>query len=95
MSFRYALGALVVAKSSLESAVQELTLPESYERRRLDSMWIMERLSCECVGGTQLFYHCQRWDGSVGRYAEGSLVTVVDAYDTWRHAIEANKKVIA
>jgi hypothetical protein len=65
MTFRFELGALVVAKSSLESAVQELALPESYER----------------------------WDGSFGRYAEGSLMTVVDAYDTWRRAVEANKKV--
>lgn len=86
MEFKYQLGDRVALATTLDAVIHEIT----YERTvRLDTMRIIERVSCECVGGTQLFYRCERWDSNVGLYAEGSVVPADDAWTKWIDAVNA------
>ncbi len=84
MNFFFSINQRVVTVVHIETIVAEMgVVPESL---RLDRMTIVERISTECIGGTQLFYHCQRWDGSVGRYAEASLMLAEEGFTLWVEA---------
>jgi hypothetical protein len=86
MEFKYQLGDRVVVGTILDTVVQEIT---HVHVSRLDTMRVIERISCECIGGTQLFYRCEWWNGETARYAEGSLVPAADAWAQWIAAVDA------
>ena len=89
MTFKFKLGDHVVRKGHLETELKELAVQDVTPR--LDTMTILERVSHECVGGIQLFYICETWDGRMARFAEVSLITSHDAFDQWGDAFMAQQ----
>ena len=79
--FKYALGDLVVTKSVMEAVRLEMASPKQYGRTT--PFRIIERISRECVAGTQFFYGCETWDGNTGTFAEGSLLAFQLYFDEW------------
>jgi hypothetical protein len=86
MEFKYQIGDKVVVGTILDTVLKEITYVQV---PRLDTMRIVERISYECIGGAQLFYHCERWTGETARYAEGSLVPAEEAWEQWVNAVQA------
>ncbi len=88
MEFKYQLGDRVAVGVVLDAVLREIATVLNHTSR-LDTMRIVERISYECVGGTQLFYHCEAWDGTTKRYSEGSLVPAEEAWEQWVTAVNA------
>lgn len=81
MDFRYRIGNMVISKGVLETVLAEIQHSDNFVR--LDRMRILERRSVECVGGTQLFYSCEAWDGTHRLFAEDSLMPSDEAGPQW------------
>ena len=81
ITFRYAIGDAVVSQQVMLAVRLEMTAPRQFSRTTPSR--IIERMSLECVGGIQLFYICESWEGTRGTFAEGSLVPYQDYFQQW------------
>ena len=83
--FKYHIGEVVA--SSLHVEEMRRFLDATRYQMRPTTLWIEERVSVECVAGTQLFYICRARDGVVEKHAEDMLVPVETAWDVWLEGI--------
>jgi hypothetical protein len=81
MTFKYAIGDAVVRIETLECVLHEMRV--LHEIKRIDAMRITERRSVECIGGTQLFYICETWEGNHPIFAEDSLLPMQECRERW------------
>ena len=79
MNFKYAIGDLVMQHDKTMG--------------RTTPYQILERMSKECCGGTQLFYVCEFWDGKTGTFAEDSLIAFSDYLNAWVKWFEVHTSV--
>lgn len=92
--FKFSLGARVARAGLAETLVLEMG-HQNDNVPRMDSMNVIERITVECVGGTQRFYHCEMWNGQMGKFAEGSLIPYADAFQQWLDAFAAQTLRVA
>jgi hypothetical protein len=59
---------------------------------RLDTMRVIERISRECIGGTQIFYSCETWQGLYAQFSEDGLIPGRAAFDQWCDAFMVQEK---
>ena len=91
MNFKFTIGDLVASSGQLELVEHEMkTMPLT---PRLEIYRVVERLSSECCGGIQRFYHCEASHGGIPvRFAEDSLITSNEAWDRWMTAYDAQRQ---
>jgi hypothetical protein len=93
MNFKFQIGDAVCALLHLEEI--EKLLAATTHTVRPDGLRVEERISIECVGGTQLFYGCRNRDGQVLKFNEASLVPAEMMWRVWLdgiHQQEAKKE---
>lgn len=81
MTFKYQIGDYVANKGLLEVELMEMANGPSTPRRQ--HLRVIEKISCECIGGTQLFYQCEATDGYLARFSEDSLIPGLEAFSKW------------
>jgi hypothetical protein len=89
ITFKYAIGDAVVSQQVMLAVRLEMTAPKQFSRTNPSR--ILERMSLECIGGTQLFYICESWEGVRGTFAEGILVPYQDYFEQWVKWFEAKE----
>lgn len=88
MEFKYKIGDSVAS----EIHIKELNMLMNHAgvvNMRPVSMRVEERISIECVAGTQLFYGCRCWDGVVQKHPETMLVPAETLWNVWLDCIHA------
>ena len=79
MVFKYEIDQSVMIRSVAEDVLKCRGIGE---RKEWDSCTVQNRISEECVGGTQLFYRLQRWDGlAAPLYPEAALMPLDDFFE--------------
>jgi hypothetical protein len=84
--FAFNVGDVVATKLHLDEL--RYFLDTTQLQMRPDSMRIVERISVECDGGTQLFYGCEARDGLMHRHAEDGLIRAESLWDAWIDGIK-------
>lgn len=81
VTFKYRIGDVVAGVLHLEELRK--FMDATFLQMRPDTMRVEERMSVECIGGTQLFYSCRCRDGAVNKYDEASLINAEVLWDAW------------
>lgn len=85
MPFKYQIGDHVMSTLLLEENCMMMKQSDTITPR-LGMLRVEERLSVECVGGTQLFYSCRNADGTQLKFNEDGLTAGDAGFGRWVEA---------
>lgn len=88
--FKYQIGDVVASSLHLDEVRRFLSATSM--QMRPSSLRVEERISIECVGGTQLYYGCRNGEGVVEKHSEDILVPVETLWDVWLEGIMQQDK---
>jgi hypothetical protein len=91
MNFKYKISDVVASALHVDEVRRFLSATSL--QMRPTTLRVEERISVECVAGTQLFYGCRNREGVVEKHAEDILVPAETLWDVWLDGIlEQDKK---
>lgn len=85
--FQFSLGDRVACMLAIEEMQQYFARLDTAPS--LHMLTVEERISIECIGGTQRFYTCRDWRGALEKHPESALVPVRVMLDAWADGIDA------
>ena len=90
MNYKYNIGDIVASALHVEE-VRRFFSATSLQMRP-STLRVEERVSVECVGGTQVFYGCRNREGGIEKHSEDALVPAETLWDVWLDGINAQEK---
>lgn len=85
MEFKYKIGDVVASSLHVEEVRKFLSA--THVQIRPSTLRVEERLSIECIAGTQLYYGCRNREGVVEKHIEEVLVPAETLWDVWLDGI--------
>lgn len=93
ITFKFAIGDRVAGTLAIDELVRSFDYHDYLLRPHV--LTVEERISVECVVGTQLFYTCRDIRGAIEKHPEAMLAPAKLMWDAWIDGIERQRQRLA